>query len=102
LKWKNNLKGRGLKKMGKAIIQLTPQIIFKMLKLDKYFTYKRCNYDFHTDMFSILIENEEIPETKEGERYPFINITYKQADDKNIIIESCELENKTKINIKRA
>jgi hypothetical protein len=63
--------------MGKAIIKVSPKLLFELLKLPDNFKFVACNLNFQTQVLSILVENDEIEETPECGEIPVASVILK-------------------------
>lgn len=55
--------------MGKAIIEITPELLFDILKLDDNFKFVAGNFIWETQSISLIFDNKEIPERLPGNMF---------------------------------
>ncbi len=71
--------------MGKAIIAITPELLYGFLDLEKFKIW-RTQYNFYNDRIEFVVENDIFPETPPEERLPNARPTYtsKYEDGKQV------------------
>jgi hypothetical protein len=66
--------------MGKAIIRISEHLMLDLLQLSNNFDYKSAGFNFDRQVFEILVEHDELPDTEKGEIFPILNIEYKRSN----------------------